>query len=303
MLFFFLSWLPKMKNICKLRPVCLIITSDGLFMPVYVWLCLLSYCWLSVYASQKKKQAKMKSQDLNCSAMIYRVPMPVHDLKFNVDTTAYRKDEHQNRNARLQKINLRFMSGRHIFIILLMSAQKCYAPICLNYVCPPFFSILGKFSFPYCLWLYCLCLGPPRTNDERKGNATTNRKRKKVCTIPNKRLVKCSSEMLPIYIYHCRVICKKKKTVNVCICLTPYIISFLTVTIVLDTLLAQKNKDNLELMQVDAYYHFPFTENIVKSVYNKWLFFYRFSFNKENIDYCFTLLACVLLIPAAHLLL
>ncbi len=184
-----------MKNICKLRPVCLILTSDGLFIPVYVCLCLRSYCCLSVlsvHASQKKKQVKMTSQDLSCST--------VHDFKCNVDTTAYHKDEHQNRNVRLKKIKLRFMSGRHIFIILLTSAQKCYAPICLNYICPPFFLILGKLSFSDCLWLYCLSLGPPGTNYESKGNAATNRKRKKVCTITNKRLVKCSSEMLPIYL-------------------------------------------------------------------------------------------------------
>lgn len=288
-----------MKNICKLSPVCLILTSDGLSIPVYVCLCLPSYCCLSVHASQKKKQVK---KDLNCSTLIYRVIMPVHDFKCNVDTTAYHKDEHQNRNVRLPKIKLRFISGRHIFIILLTSGQKCYTPICPNYICPPFFSILGKHSFSYCLWLYCLCLGLPG-NNESKGNATTNRKRKKVCTITNKRLVKCSSEMLPIYLYHCRVVCKKLKTVNVCICLPPYIISFLTVAIFLERVLAKQNKDNLQLSCVEEYYHFPFTEiwnqavtlhmYIVRCVYISSCFSTDFSLIKKILT--IILLACVYL--------
>ncbi len=238
----------------------------------------------------------MTSQDLSCSTE--------HDFKCNVDTTAYHKDEHQNRNVRLKKIKLRFMSGRHIFIILLKSAQKCYAPICLNYICPPFFSILGKLSFSDCLWLYCLCLGLPGNNDESKGNAATNRKRKKVCTITNKRLVKCSSEMLPIYLYHRRVVCKKLKTLHVCICLPPYIISFLTVKFFLETVLAKKNKDNLQLSCVEEYYHFPFTEiwnqvvtlhmYIVICVYISSCFSTDFSLIKKI--WTITLLACVYLL-------
>ncbi len=238
----------------------------------------------------------MTSQDLSCST--------VHDFKCNVDTTAYHKDEDQNRNVRLQKIKLRFMSGHHIFIILLTSAQKYCAPICLNYICPPFFSILGKLSFSDCLWLYCLCLGLPGTNDESKGNAATNRKRKKVCTITNKRLVKCSSEMLPIYLYHRRVVCKKLKIVNVCICLPPYIISFLTVAIFLETILAKKNKDNLQLSRVEEYYHFPFTQiwnqvvtlhmYIVRCVYISSCFSTDFSLIKKI--WTILLLACVYLL-------
>lgn len=229
----------------------------------------------------------MRNQSQNCSRKRYRL-----NFKFNVDTTAYCKDEYQNLNVTLftNVTKLRFMSGRHVFIIPLTSAQKCYALLYLNYICPPFLLILCKFSLPYCLWLCCLCLGPSRTNDERKGNTTTNSKGKKVCTIPNKRLGQYSLDLLPICFCLCRV-AKKIKTVNICIAVSAHIKTFLTVNKLLQTVLALISKDHLESFWVEAYL-FPFTKNVwnqnvtlfiytVKIVYyNEWLL-YSFSINKK----------------------
>lgn len=280
-----------MKNTCKLKPF-----YDAAFMPHYACLCSAWSCWLSMHAYQEKKRVKITSQDLNCSTKIYRVTMPVHDFKCNDDTTAYHKSEHQNRSVRPRGIKL-------IFMILLRSAKKSYDPsyslICLNYICHFFiFLIWCKFSFSYCLWLYCLCLWPPRTNDESKGNTTTNSKSKKIYTISNKRVMgKCSSDMFPGCICPCTAACKMR-TVNICICLTPHIISFLTVKELLDIVLALNSKvknDLSELIWVEAYI-LPVTQNVWDQAvtlhfylnivnilyYYDWLL-YSFFFNKTNI--------------------
>lgn len=142
--------------------------SDGLFMPVYVWLwssycCLSALSVLSVHTSQKRKLVKMISQDLNCSKyIIYRVTMPMHGFQFNVDTTAYQQHENQNRNVRLTKIKLRFMSGCHIFIILLTSAKKGYALVCLGYICLPFFFGVVQIFFPLQFAFVLSLLGVPK---------------------------------------------------------------------------------------------------------------------------------------------
>lgn len=255
-----------------------------------------SYCWLSMHANREKKRVKMTSQDLNCSTKIYRVTVPVHDFKCNYDTTAYHNNEHKKRSVRPRGIKL-------IFMILLRSAKKSYddssySPICLNYICHFFFFffIWCKLSFSYCLWLYFLCLWPPRTNDESKGNTTANSKSKTICIISHKRVIgKCSSDMLPIWICPCTA-AGKMRTVNICICLlvTPHIL-FLTVKEFLDIVLALNSKvknDLSELIWVEVYI-IPVTENVwdqavtlnfylVKIVYyDDWLL-YSF-FNKTNI--------------------
>lgn len=270
-------------------------TPDGLFMQYHALVCSLplSFCGLSV--RREKKQLKTTSQDLNKSTKTNRVTVPVCDFKCNDDTTAYHKDEHQNWIVRPRGVKLRFISVNHIFIILLRSEKKSYnqsyAPICLNCICYLFCLICCKFSFSYCLWLYCLCLGPPRTNDESK--ATTKSKGKKICHISNKWVGKCSSDMLPIYICPCTA-AVKMRTVNVCTCLITRIISFLTVKELLDTVLTINNevKYVLELIWVEAYL-LPVTENLwnqdvtlhihlVKIVYyNDWLL-YSFFFNKVH---------------------